>query len=77
MTERSFAARAAAWAAERVAAGKGDFLADPFSGMAEAGLFRVGIPAPYGDDGGYGAIAATEAALVAATGLPRPASMEP
>jgi acyl-CoA dehydrogenase len=70
MTERSFAARAAAWAAERVAAGQDDFLADPFGGMAEAGLFRVGIPAPFGDDGGYGAIAATEAALVIATGLP-------
>jgi acyl-CoA dehydrogenase len=42
----------------------------PFDGMAEAGLFRVGLPAPWGDDSGYAAIAETEASLVAATGLP-------
>jgi acyl-CoA dehydrogenase len=60
------AARATNWAKARC----GGFLEDPFGGMGDAGLFRLGIPAPFGDDGGYAAIAAGEAALASATGLP-------
>ena len=70
MDAREAAARVAAWAAARRAVSNTDFMADPFGGMAEAGLFRLGIPAPYGDDGGFAAIAAAEAAIIAETGLP-------
>jgi acyl-CoA dehydrogenase len=57
---------AAAWAKGR---GEAALLDDPFAGMVAAGLFRIGLPAPWGTDGGYAAMARMEAALVARTGL--------
>ncbi|WP_439814411.1 acyl-CoA dehydrogenase family protein [Zavarzinia sp. CC-PAN008] len=57
--------RATAWVATR----QGDFLDAPLRGAAEAGLFRVGLPAPYGE-GAFAAIGAVESVLIAESGLP-------
>ena len=59
------AARIDAW----WASAKHDVMSDPFGRMAKAGLFQIGLPGAGATLDSYSAIAATEQAIAARTGL--------